>query len=134
MGDNLFTGLLMPFLGVLFIIFLAYWGTRWLSKKYNRICTGKYIKILERVALGQDKSLVLMEMAEKTYLLGVSPKGIDAISVFEEGQIKEPLIPENKGGEFPAIFKSLLKKQGLFGKNRDDWHKEEDTGRDGEPR
>jgi flagellar biogenesis protein FliO len=59
----------MQFLGVLFIIFLAYVGTKWISKKYSNISSGNQMKVLERISLGQDKSIVLV-LSEKRYLLG----------------------------------------------------------------
>ncbi|MGI5891290.1 MAG: flagellar biosynthetic protein FliO [Bacillota bacterium] len=118
MTDSVLSNLIMPFFGVILVIFLAYWGTKWLSKKYRRICSGKYMKIMERVALGQDKSLVLVEMSDKIYFLAVSAKGVETISVLAHDQVKELPVIERNQAEFSQILADMIKKQpplgGLF--------------------
>ena len=75
-----YASLLVPFILVIFVIFAAYLGTKFISQKYAKISSGKHLRIIERVALGQDKSLVLVRINKKIYLLGVSGKGVNVVS------------------------------------------------------
>ncbi len=115
MTDSIFSSLIMPLMGVLLIIFLAYWGTKWIAKRYNRLSSGKYMRILERVSLGQDKCLLLVEMAGKIFFLGVGPQGVDTIEVFQKDQIAEMAAIDEGGGTFPHLMTEMIKKQSPFG-------------------
>ena len=107
--------LFMQLMGILFIIFLAYVGTKWLSKKYSRVSMGKNMKVLERISLGPDKSIVLVTVGKKAYLLGVSSKGIDALRDIDECEIEQ--VQENNIEKTVVleIFNDLSKKCNSFG-------------------
>lgn len=115
LGDQ-FLSLLMPTFGVIVIILLAYFGTKWFSKKYSRMSSGRYMQVLERMALGQDKSLALIKIGRKVYLFGVSAKGVDNLCTFDEGEIsaEESSVQKN---DFSSVLTELLKKQSFIGKN-----------------
>jgi len=91
---------LMPFFGVILVIFLAYVGTKYISVRYAKMSSGKHIKVLERAALGQDRSLVLVTVNGKAYVLGVTGKSIDVLSTFEENEIAEAADPEKRDFSF----------------------------------
>lgn len=87
--QNEFTSMFVPFIIVIFVIIFAYLGTRFISAKYTRMTSGKHLKIIERVSLGQDKSLLLVTIKAKTYLIGVSGSGINIVSEFIEGEFAD---------------------------------------------
>ncbi len=118
-------------IGILFVIFLAYWGTTWISKKYSAVSGGKHIQILDRAMLSQDKQLVLAKLNDKVYFLGVSAQHIDTIAVLEGDSIPEPA-KAMVGADFGSIFKDTLQKQFPFLKGRDHkarYHKDKEDNR-----
>jgi flagellar biogenesis protein FliO len=105
--------LLFSLCGVVFVIFLAYWGTRWLSIKYKAVSNGKYIKILERTMVSKDMYFVLVQISEKIYLLSVTGQHTETICTIDASEIDIKDDSETKG-DFSSIFMELLKKQVPF--------------------
>lgn len=99
---------LMPFFGVLLVIFLAYVGTKFISTRYAKMSSGKNIKVLERIALGQDKSLVLITLNKKAYLLGVTGKDISIVCQLDEEELAA--VGEEKQADFLSLLTDGLKK------------------------
>jgi flagellar protein FliO/FliZ len=102
--------LLLPLIGVTGIIFLAYISTRWLSKKYNSMNSGKYIKIIERTVLNKDTYLILTEIASKKYLLSVSPQGAEVLLSFSEDELPQTSASVNKTNklDFASVLASVV--------------------------
>lgn len=65
------------------IIVCAWWASRVLGKRFGPSASGKEIKIIERVSIGPERSLFLVEYKEHTYLLSSSPAGIQCIDKME---------------------------------------------------
>jgi flagellar biosynthetic protein FliO len=91
-------------IGVVLVIFLAYWGTTWFSKKYNSFSNGKYIKVLERSMLSQDKLLALAKVKDKVYLIAVTGQHIETIDTFGADEF-----PDMSESSTPMDFSSILK-------------------------
>jgi flagellar biosynthetic protein FliO len=95
---------------VIIMIFLAYWGTKWISLRYKHISNGKYIKVLERTIISQDKHLVLIQLGEKVYLLGVTGQNVETICTLDKDDLHEFKNTESTT-DFNTIFRNLVKKQ-----------------------
>lgn len=100
-------------LGVIGLIFLTYYATRWLNKKfrstgYNGSQNG--IKILECMGIAQDKQLLAVKVGRKALLLGVTPNSITALSELDDDDIAEmTAASENgSGGGFTDILKKAV--------------------------
>ena len=111
---DVFLSMIMPFLGVLLVLFLTYWGTKYISIRYARMSSGRHLKVLERTALGQDKFLALVSVNKRVYVLGVTGKAISTVCEFDENELptEEP-VPKT---DFSAIFTESLQKYSLFQK------------------
>ena len=48
---------------------------------------GKYIKLTDRVFLGKDKSIMIIEVGQKIYLLADNSQGVTCISSLEESDL-----------------------------------------------
>jgi len=108
-SENLFDSYqLMPFFGVLLVIFLAYVGTKFISAKYAKMSSGKNIKVLERIALGQDKSLVLISLNKKAYLLGVTGKDISIVCQLDENELAT--VSVDNQADFLSLLTDGIKK------------------------
>lgn len=113
---ELIISLLFTTLGVVLVIFFTYWATKWLARKYKGMSNGKHIKVLERVALSQDKCLVLVGINEKVYFLGISSSNIETIAVMNKDELpQEEAEPEKT--EFATVLKELMQNQLPFYRN-----------------
>lgn len=115
----------LSLIGMLFIfllvLFLAYLTTRFIAKYSGFKSFGENIKILERVSLGQDKSLAVVAVGKKGFLIGITGQTITNLG---EADISLYDI-ENKSGDndsdklkkrsatlFSETLEKLTKKEG----------------------
>jgi flagellar protein FliO/FliZ len=86
-------GIYLPFILFLIYIFLKYSGT-----KLQNIQNGKFIKILERVPISKDNSLMLVKIGNKTHVVTSCINKIEILrdlEADEELKLNEPkAIPE----------------------------------------
>jgi flagellar biosynthetic protein FliO len=114
--DNAFTALVLPMIGVLIVIAAAYFGTGWLAKKYAGVQTGRYLRVNERLSLGQDKSLVLVRAGGKALMLGVSSKGFEVLKELDGEEIPEARPEPAQKYDFSAILAAAMKANPFAGK------------------
>ncbi len=72
------------------------------------------IKVIERAYLDRDKSIVIVRVGQKEYLLGVSANSVSLLQELEEGQIVFEETEQGgslPGGQFASIIKSKLGKE-----------------------
>ena len=105
MGD--YFQMIMALVGVLAIVFVLFW----LMKKMNKhvmTSDSRNMKILERINLGPDKMLLLVNIAGKLMVLGVTSNHTEVICELE--QTEEELFPKTQGENpsFGESFKTVL--------------------------
>lgn len=81
-------------LGVIGLIFLVYYGTRWLNKKFrsngwNGLERG--IKVVDCIGVAQDKQLLVVKVGKKGMLLGVAPNSITKLCDIDDDDISDML-------------------------------------------
>ncbi|MEG1820539.1 MAG: flagellar biosynthetic protein FliO, partial [Oscillospiraceae bacterium] len=73
----------LPLLGSLAaiaaVLYLTYLFSKFMGTRVNEMGNKGNIKIVERVALGQDKGLAVAEINQKYYLLGISNNNISML-------------------------------------------------------
>lgn len=94
--------------GVVGIIFLAYWCSRYLGRRYGSLAQGKYMRILDRVVIGQDKYLILLETAGQIHLLGVTGQSIEKIGRLDPAELEELPNPI-PGSDFAGTLSEMMK-------------------------
>lgn len=67
---------------VIGIIFGVYWFMKKIPMQ-GRFTTGKYLRVVDRVMLSTDQSLLIAEVNGKYYLLGASSHGINLLDQLE---------------------------------------------------
>jgi len=111
-----FVSFAMPLIGVSIVIALAYFFTVWLAKKYAGLGSGKQMRVIESLALGTDRSLILVRVGEKVLLLGASGKNLEVLSEFEAREFPDaPENPETKR-DFSKILLEAMKSRPLVEK------------------
>lgn len=102
----------MSILGIIFVLFLTYFSTKWLSVKATSITKSKYMNIVDRIVLGQNKYIAIIEISNKYYLISITDNNINIIKDLDEFELK---ISENTGEsiEFNKIFSRFFKNKKL---------------------
>lgn len=95
------------------VIALAYYVSKWLSKRYAvQGQNTKYLKVIDRIVIGQDRSLCIVKVGEKSMLLGVTQHNISKICDLDSEDLPE--VKTNQAS-FTNTLKSTLKNNWGFG-------------------
>jgi len=114
---------IISIIGIVLVLFFTYYCTRWLAIKSNNIQKSKYINIIDKAVLGQNKYLAIAEISNKYYLLSVTDQSINILKELNEFdyEIKENINPNvNVNLDFSKIFSKIsdsLSKKGNEDKN-----------------
>lgn len=81
--------LMMPFVAVIMVTAGAYFAVRWFGKRRTGGRAGRYIKIVDRAALGKDSQLVVVQVGTKTLLVSAAGQRVDALCELEPDELKE---------------------------------------------
>jgi len=99
--------LVVSFIAVLAV---AYFVTRFLGTRMGQVTGSKYLKVIDRVMLGNDKAICLVQVGVRFYMIGVTNHHIECLAELDD----KDLIPlESK----PVAFKGLLDKYMVNYKN-----------------
>lgn len=101
--------LVLSIIGIILVLFLTYYSTKWLSTKSNFAMKSKYINIVDKVMLGQNKYMAIAEICNKYYLISITEKDIKIIKELE-GFIPLPVAKAENDMEFSNIFNKILKR------------------------
>jgi len=79
----------------IFVVVLIFGGLLFIRKylmknvqKLGGVKSGAYIKIIDRLAVTQDKHIILLETGNKILVVGVSPQKIEAITEFTKEELR----------------------------------------------
>lgn len=87
------------------ILALCYFTTRRLGSV--RTGGGRYIRLLDRVAIGQDKAVALIQAGEKYLLLGIANAQITVLAQMDESQIAQMDLKKEEPVDFKSILEAL---------------------------
>ena len=79
MPENQFLAVLSLLGGILLfvlVLVLAWLCTRWLGMRYSGFRIGGAVQVLDRTAIGPDRTLVIVRAGGKVWMLGVTPQNI----------------------------------------------------------
>ena len=91
------------------ILYLAYVTTKFIGKRY--IVKGKQFKnltVIETVAIGPDRQLMIVKTAGKCLILGATPQNISLITELSEDMLNNE-IPEEEAVETMSFTDALRK-------------------------
>ena len=98
---------------LILVLVLAYITTRMLGRGMNGRQQSGDMKILDRLAVGRDSYLMIVDVQGRILLVGVSPAGITRL---EELEAYEKKSPAEVSPDFASVFteqlKTLVKKDG----------------------
>lgn len=109
--------IIFTFVIVVLILYFSYITTKWIGSKGIASRGSKYMKILDTLAVTQDKSVIILEADKKHLLLSVSPTDIKLITELEgfvpqstDLELEEKM-PFSKHEEFKNFLLKYLGKQ-----------------------
>ena len=86
---------------------LAYYCSRLLGRQWGKASVSGNMRVIEHIQVGQNQKLLLLQVNEQYFLLGVSQAGIQLLTKVEG----EFLAPEGSlPGQTQPPFQELLKK------------------------
>lgn len=90
------------------ILYLAYITTKFIGKRYSvNGKSFKNLKVIETIAVGPDRQLMIVKTAGKYLLLGATPQNISLITELDQRQITDMVSDEVTQ---PMSFTEALKK------------------------
>lgn len=98
----------MMLIAIAAILYLSYFVSKKLGGSMMQTGNARNIKILERAYLDRDKSIAIVRVGEKEYLLGISQENVTLLEKLEEGQL-EYASPEEEDAPSAAQFASIIK-------------------------
>ena len=96
------------------VLFAAYWLTRFIGSKMSYSNTARHIKVLDRVFLGNEKSICIIEVGKRFFIVGVTKHHIEPIGELDESDLV-PIL-NDKDGSFNNLFEMYLGKLGYKNK------------------
>ncbi|MCI8342646.1 MAG: flagellar biosynthetic protein FliO [Firmicutes bacterium] len=91
---------------VALILYLSYVVSKRVGKGMAAIHNSQHMKVTDRIIVGQDKSIIIVQVGQKHYLVGVSAAGIQLLCEVSPEDMEVDFSVENQNG-FPA-FKDIL--------------------------
>ncbi len=91
------------------MLFLTYYSTKWLSTRTSSSMKSRYINIIDKIMLGQNKFLAIAEVCNKYYLLSITEKNVTIVKELDDFQPIPDIKPDNNL-EFNNILNKFLKR------------------------
>ena len=111
----------LSLLGILLVLLLVLGGcyvfTRWagtgLAGRFGVSPAGRQLRVLERLTVGRDQALLVVQAAGRYFVIGSSPSGFSLLAELteEEGALWETPPPSDGGAasKRPLDFRELLR-------------------------
>ncbi|MFA9381523.1 MAG: flagellar biosynthetic protein FliO [Acetanaerobacterium sp.] len=104
---------------VVAIVVLAFYSTKWLGKRMGGAVKSRYLSVIDRVSLGQDKYIAVVKVGEKHLLIGVSSGSVTNLGELSQDDLTQ-VVTEQGAVSFGDAFKESMKKYGTFGVGKRD--------------
>ena len=114
MGDGIFA-LILALIAVGVVLYLSFVFSRHLAAGAAKINKSKYIKIIDRVVLGQDRVMLIAMICGKYFLVSSTAQSIQILAELDEKEIDDMARSEKTSTGVPfqkTLLGLLSKKQG----------------------
>ena len=105
--------LVFSLIGIALVLYLCYWVSRYTSKKMGTTSKfNKNMKVIERIALTQDKGMAIVEICSKYYLVSFSNNSVDILKELNSDEDKV-ILPDayDNGLDFINVFQNMSKER-----------------------
>jgi flagellar biosynthetic protein FliO len=70
--------------GIVFVLFLTYYCTKWLSIRTTSVSRSKYMNMIDKIPLGPNKYLAIINISNKYCLFGITDQQINFLRELDE--------------------------------------------------
>lgn len=93
-------------------LLLLWWLSKWVTKQHGVIKRNTNIKVVERIAISNDKFIYLVELDQIFYLIGSDKSGMTVIDKREHLNIEtSKSIEPQTGAFFEQLKSSIIKRE-----------------------
>lgn len=103
-------------MGFTVVLIAAYFFSKFIGFKMSHSNANKHIKVLDRVFLGNDKFICIIQIGIRFFVIGITNHHIALISELNEAELVP--ISDDKNASFGSIFEMYIKKLGNRDKDR----------------
>lgn len=82
--------LFFSLIAIVFVLYLCYVFSKFMANRVNNVSKSGNMRIVERVALTQDKGLVIVEVCKKYYLVGFANNNIEILKELDPSELNIP--------------------------------------------
>lgn len=82
--------LFFSLIAIVFVLYLCYVFSKFMANRVNNVSKSGNIRVVERVALTQDKGLVIVEVCKKYYLVGFANNNIEILKELDQSELNIP--------------------------------------------
>lgn len=100
--------MLVTLLILLGILYLAFRVSKYLGTVAVKQSQSKYIKVIDMMALGQDKALSIAQIGNKYFVLGITSGGINNLAELSEDNIQEFEVEKLETLDITEKFKDII--------------------------
>lgn len=107
---------IVTFAAVVLIIYLSYVCSKYIGKGMNRNGNSHYMRMLDRLAVGQDRYIAVVQVGGKYLLIGVTPEQVNLLRELKEEDLLLLNPDVGNGTAKTTEFKELMSKLGRMTK------------------
>lgn len=100
--------MLVTLLILLGILYLAFRVSKYLGTVAVKQSQSKYIKVIDMMALGQDKAISIAQIGNKYFILGITSGGINNLAELSEDDIQEFEVEKLETLDITEKFKDII--------------------------
>ncbi len=107
---------LITFVAAALIIYLSYLFSKYVGKGVNKNSSSRYMRLLDQIAVGQDRHIAVIQVGGKYLLVGITAGQVNVLAELQDDELF-PLSPESgESGTKAPDFKAIMGKLGEIGK------------------
>lgn len=97
------------------IIYLSYLASKYIGKGTNMNQRSRYMRVLDQIAVGQDRCIAIVQIGMKYFLVGIASGQVNILSEIQEEDLVQIHATEKPINEL-SNFKDTLEKWKTIGK------------------
>ena len=82
--------LIFSLFAIALVLYLCYLFSKFMANRVNNVSKFSNIKVVERMALAQDKGLVIIQVCGKYYLIGFANNNIEILKELDGSELNLP--------------------------------------------
>lgn len=107
---------IMTFAAAVLVIYLSYLFSRYIGKSVNGRGGSRYMRIIDQIAVGQDRNMAIVQVGNKYLLVGITAGKIHLLTELADDDLLL-LSPENEQEDGKTLdFKEVMSRFGDFTK------------------